>query len=163
MDEFGLCTPDHAVALFADAQAEVHIVEGDGVAVLLQPAQTLVELAVHQHAGGGDCTELPVELVGAQIAGVGVHEGVANMSGQPVHANHHAAVLHHAIGPTQLGTDQAHTGPQHLRHHLLQPVWVQHFDIVVDQPKNVAAGLGRSPIVDGGIVEGMGVAQYTQV
>src|SRR5690606_19381645 len=45
MDEFGLCTPDHAVALFADAQAEVHIVEGDGVAVLLQPAQTLVELA----------------------------------------------------------------------------------------------------------------------
>ncbi|MCY1465964.1 hypothetical protein D9M71_841770 [compost metagenome] len=69
-------------------------------------------------------------------------------------------MLDHAIGPQQFCSHGTDTRPDRLADHFLQPVGFQDFNVVVDQTDEFTARLFNGSIIDGGIIERVGVGQY---
>ncbi|MNP61851.1 hypothetical protein D3C76_1570760 [compost metagenome] len=69
-------------------------------------------------------------------------------------------MLNHAVGPQQFCSHGTDTRPDHLANHFLEPVRFKDFNVVVDQADEVTACFFNGSIIDGGIVERVGVSQY---
>ena len=86
---------------------------------------------------------------------------IARMSCQAVNPHDNATVLHHSVWPKQLGTYRANPGSQRLCNHLPQPTCLNNLDIVVHQANQFTSGNARCSVVDGGVIERIGVRQHS--
>lgn len=159
MDQLGEWRPEDLQAELIDAQAHVHIVEGDGVAYLVHALDLQIKVAAQDQAGGGAGALTTSKMVEAQIAGIVAQPVVARMGGQAVDADDDTGVLHHIVLPQQLGAYRSNIRSYGQTHHFLEPVGMQDLDVVVDQPDVFPRGELDTDIVQGGVVEGIGVRQ----
>ncbi len=69
-------------------------------------------------------------------------------------------MLDRIVGIVKLGADAAGAWPHGKAHHLVEPFGRDDGDVVVDEPHHLAARVAYREIVDGGIVEGVGIRQH---
>ena len=80
-----------------------------------------------------------------------IAEGVA---GDAAEADDHAGVLDGVVGVIQHRADAADLRAQGLGHHLVEPVGVDDFKVVVEQAEDGVVGLLRREVVDRAVIEG---------
>ncbi len=162
MHEPRLRGPDGAIALLGEAQAQVHVVEGDRKSLLVEAAH-LVELGFGDgHAGGRHRARLSPEQQPVLRAGGSAGRPAELVSRHPLraHAQHDAGMLGPAVGIEQLGPDCAHRGVDRQRDHRLQPVRLGHHHVVVDEHQHRRARRCHGGIVQSREVERRVDAQH---
>ncbi len=119
VDEFGEWRPYDAQALLSNTQAQIHVIEGHRESLFIQALQRIEDRFAQQQACRRNCALASGDLIHAQVAGVALFQVVASVRGQSIDTDHHAAVLHHAVGPQQFGSHCADVRAQQLADHFL--------------------------------------------
>ena len=135
------------LAALVSAQAEVEIVVDDLVR-FLEAAERLVDAAPHQHAGAGHCNDVALGQCKTEIARIirwGETEGMARDAWR---GKEHARVLHLVIGVEQLRTDHRHFRPIDMFQHDIEPIRLDHFDVVIQEQQVLAGGCFNADIVE---------------
>src|ERR1041385_8145738 len=72
----------------------------------------------------------------------------------------YASMLNPIVGIIKLRADAADFRPQRVRHHLVEPVAMNHFEIVVEQSNERSIRLAHAIIVDRGKIEFAGETNH---
>lgn len=103
MNQLSERRPENLQAELIDAQAHVHVVEGNRVPDLVHALDLPVEITTQDQAGGGAGALAADKVVETQVARIVAHPVVARMGGQAVDTDDDAGVLDHVVLPQQLG------------------------------------------------------------
>ena len=127
------------------AQAEVEVVVDDLVR-FLEATERFVDAAPHQHAGAGHRNDIALCQGQAEVTrfvGRGEAERVAR---DATCRQEHTGVLHLAVGIQQLRPDHRHLRPLRMFQQRVQPIRLDHLDVVV-QEQQILAGCRLDPAV----------------
>jgi hypothetical protein len=81
------------------------------------------------------------------VADVALDAVVKSMCGSKTGAEHNAAMLHDAARPKQQRTDRPHVALYNPAQHLIKPLVIESFDVIVEEAEDVAAGSFGSAII----------------
>ncbi len=155
MIELSLAAIDDAVTGIAELEAIVDIVIADGEDLLVEAAKLEKQSARRQHRGRRHRGAIPCPLGESEITGIVA--GQAPKRGETfAQAQHHAAMLHAAVGeqkPRADGADARQTCPSN---HLTQPSRLDHRHVVIEKQNKLSIGLQGGLVVDVRIVERAG-------
>ena len=147
MDQLGEWRPHIEISRGANAQAEVHIVECNGQA-LVEAVDLIEHLLAHQQAGSGHRADVLYRAKPAEIARIIRACETVPVSRDTTQTDHDARVLNAPVGIEQLRPDTADLRAHRQRGHFGKPVLIRDFDVVVDEAEDLS---GRRTC--GGIVE----------
>ncbi len=144
MNEIGVGRPDDLIAGLRDAQTVIDVVKIHAQRAL-ESAHFLEDAAPRQHAGGGHGRAVALQNGAIEIARLPARQTQVRVTGHAAQAEDDSAVLQRAIGIPEARADRAHLGPRRVAHHFRQPARVRHFDVVIQESQDVAAGLRPRP------------------
>ena len=151
--EFGERRPEIEVTGGADFQAEVDVVEGDGEVFLVEAADLVENLFADEETGGSDGAVVLDEAGAVEDAFGAAVEIAERVAGDAAEADDDAGVLHGVVRIVEHRADTADLGAQGLRDHLVEPVGVDDFEVVVEEAEDGALGLLGGEIVDRAVIE----------
>ena len=154
MVELGKRGEDVGVACLTDADAEVHIVEGHGIA-LVQTAHFVVDLLADEQAGGGVSVDV-LHIVQAAHIAVGAGGIVlVQMARHAADTEADTGVLDGIVRVEQLGTHAAHPLLLGIHDHLFQPGGGDDLGVVVEQKQILTGGELLAEVVQGAVIEAL--------
>ena len=163
MVELGKGGEDVGVAGLPDPDAEIHIVEGHGVA-LIQAVHLVVDLLADEQAGGGVAVDVLHIVQSAHIAVGRGREVFVQVARHAADAKADAGVLDGVVRVQKLCAHAAHPLLLGVHDHFFQPARGDDLGVVVQQQQIFAGGILCPKVVQGAVVEALALpGEHLQV
>ena len=98
-----------------------------------------------------------------RCAGIVAMEFLEGMSGDPAQPGDDSGVLHGHVGIIELGANHPDFRSERMANHLVEPFWMDGFEIVVEETNDFASGMLYREVVDGGEIERAGARNNAEV
>ncbi|OQD16462.1 hypothetical protein UE98_29895 [Burkholderia cenocepacia] len=151
--QHGVRRPEHRVTRLPDAKAEIDVVECNGKIAFVQSTQLPIQGSPYDEActrygGHGLC-----RYRARQISGLVAPQPAMQMIGAAAEPDDDTRMLYGSVRIKQFDTDDADLRTQRMSHHLVEPVSIDDFHVVVDECDELTLRQFDRAIVERGIIE----------